>query len=80
MKSGRWNRGLGWLWLIVTFGWGLYVAANIETWMANDMGMVRTMHRHAHTMGSLGAYFNIMYGNRVSKGTEPRKAVLYSRW
>lgn len=67
MQLAKLNRGLGWLWLALTIAWGVYSMTNIEAWMQAENGeFVRSMHRHAHAMGSLGAMFNVLYGNRIA--------------
>lgn len=65
MGIGKWNRSLGWLWIAVTLLFGMYSATKLEHWMMNDMGMTRSMFRHAHTMGIIAAVINVAYGMRI---------------
>ncbi len=67
IETGKFNRCIGWFWIALTIFIGMYSAMNIEHWIQNDMRMTKTMVRHAHTMGIIGAVINVVYGIRIGK-------------
>ncbi len=83
MVDGSLNKKFGWSWLVLTaFALGLYVSSNIESWakMGDQARMTKTMFRHAHTMGSMGAFINILIGmsiKEVGLGEGLKKAASY---
>lgn len=83
MVDGSLNKKFGWTWLLFTgFVLGLYVIYNIRAWaeMGEPARAIRTMFRHAHTMGSMAAFINILIGmnlGEVKLGESAGKAASY---
>jgi len=65
IEIGKYNRSLGWFWMIFVIALGMYSAMNIGSWMQAGLEELARNVGHAHAMGIVGAAMNIMYGNRI---------------